>query len=59
MKVRQIINSYTEAFDQIINVDKSLVFFGKNMREDGKIEMLEILWGMKQAEQIFRITNGY
>ena len=47
----QILKIYENASGQMINADKSFVFFGKNMREDKKRKVIEVLEDMKQVQQ--------
>ena len=50
-EVMQILKQYGEASGQIVNMEKSSVFFGKNTDEGRKQEILGILGGMKLVKQ--------
>ena len=43
----QILKVYEDASGQVINADKSFVFFNKNTEEERKEEILNILGGMR------------
>ena len=50
-QVKQIIDIYAEASGQIVNADKSSIFFGKNIKGESKNRILEMLGGMKEIKQ--------
>ena len=47
----KILKVYEEASGQVINVDKSIVFFSKNTEKERKGGILNILRGMKAVSQ--------
>lgn len=49
--VMSLLKTYEEASGQMINIDKSAVFFSKNTGENKKSEILRILGGMAQVKQ--------
>lgn len=48
-KIMHILSTYGAASGQMINVDKSVVFFSKNTRDDRKNAVLDMLVGMKEV----------
>ena len=47
----KLLEVYGKALGQVINAEKSYVFFSKNTRDEVKAEILDILGGMKEARQ--------
>ena len=47
----QVIEDYGKASGQVSNADKSSIFFSKNMREEVRQQILQVMGGMKQVKK--------
>mgnify|MGYP004726181545 CR=1 FL=1 len=50
-KLRKIIKVYEEAIGQLINMDKSAVFFSKNTNQTVREEVCQAMGSMQQVSQ--------
>ena len=52
MQLMKVLEDYGRASGQLINKDKSSIFFSKNVKGRKRVEVLKELEGMKEVNQI-------